>query len=145
MAEFFSTNLKHLRESKGLSQNKLAEKIGVNQTTIARWEDDNRVPTIDNAIDVAKALNISLIDLLGKDLRFEEAELPPDNCIDEFIKENTISDEELEKRLKQFEENEGIQVLIDNVADMSEKGLNQVLNYAKFLKEQDEKNEQDKT
>lgn len=71
MAEFFSTNLKHLREEKGLSQSRLAEKIGVNQTTIARWEDDNRVPTIDNAIDVADALNVSLIDLLGKDLRFD--------------------------------------------------------------------------
>ena len=75
MAEFFSKNLKYLREEKGLSQNKLAEKIGVNQTTIARWEDDNRVPTIDNAVDVANVLDISLIDLLGKDLRFDNAEL----------------------------------------------------------------------
>ncbi len=72
MAEFFSKNLKFLREEKGLSQNKLAEKIGVNQTTIARWEDDNRVPTIDNAIDVASALNIPLEILLGKDLTKEK-------------------------------------------------------------------------
>lgn len=71
MAEYFSTNLKHLREKKGLSQNKLGNMIGVNQTTIARWEDDNRVPTIDNAIDVANALNVPLPDLLGKDLRFD--------------------------------------------------------------------------
>lgn len=75
MAEYFSTNLKHLREQKGLSQNKLGAMIGVNQTTIARWEDDNRVPTIDNAIDVAYALNVSLTDLLGKDLRFDNAQM----------------------------------------------------------------------
>lgn len=75
MAEFFSTNLKYLREKKGLSQNRLAEKIGVNQTTIARWEDDNRVPTIDNAIDVSNALDIPLEVLLGKDLRFDNAEV----------------------------------------------------------------------
>lgn len=73
MAEYFSTNLKHLREKRGLSQNKLAKMVGVNQTTIARWEDDNRVPTIDNAVDVANALNISLPDLIGKDLRFDNA------------------------------------------------------------------------
>lgn len=72
MAQYFSTNLKFLREQRGLSQNKLAEKIGVNQTTIARWEDDNRVPTIDNAIDVSEALNIPLSDLLGIDLRFQD-------------------------------------------------------------------------
>ena len=75
MADFFSTNLKFLREEKGLSQNKLARIVGVNQTTIARWEDDNRVPTIDNAIDVAKALDIPLPTLLGKDLRFDNAEI----------------------------------------------------------------------
>lgn len=73
MAAYFSTNLKFLREKKNLSQNKLGKMIGVNQTTIARWEDDNRVPTIDNAVDVANALNISLIDLIGKDLRFDNA------------------------------------------------------------------------
>lgn len=73
MAEYFSSNLKHLREKKGLSQNKLGSIIGVNQTTIARWEDDNRVPTIDNAMDVAEALNVPLPDLLGRDLRFDNA------------------------------------------------------------------------
>ena len=75
MAEYFSSNLKFLRESKNLSQSKLAELIGVNQTTIARWEDDNRVPTIDNAIDVAEALGIPLPDLLGKDLKFDNGEI----------------------------------------------------------------------
>lgn len=74
MTIYFSKNLKYIREKKGLSQNKLAEKIGVNQTTIARWEDDNRTPTIDNAIDASEALNVSLPDLIGRDLQFENAE-----------------------------------------------------------------------
>lgn len=75
MAQFFNTNLKLLREKKGLSQNKLGAMIGVNQTTIARWEDDNRIPTIYNAIDVANALNVPLPDLIGKDLRFDNASI----------------------------------------------------------------------
>ena len=82
MANFFSKNLKFMREKKGLSQTKLAEKIGVNQTTIARWEDDNRVPTIDNAIDVANALNISLPDLLEKNLMLNNGN---SKNIDEYI------------------------------------------------------------
>lgn len=86
MAEFFSTNLKYLREQKGLSQNKLGTMIGVNQTTIARWEDDNRIPTIDNAVDVAKALDIPLIDLLSKDLRFDNAVPVGINSDDNYIK-----------------------------------------------------------
>ena len=68
MGNYFSKNLKFIREEKKLSQNKLAEMIGVNQTTVARWEDDNRTPNLDNAIDVANVLNIPLPDLVGKDL-----------------------------------------------------------------------------
>lgn len=75
MAEYFSSNLKHLREKKGYSQSELARRIGVNQTTIARWEEDNRVPTIDNAVDVSNELGVPLAILLGKDLRLDNAEV----------------------------------------------------------------------
>ena len=75
MADFFSTNLKYLREKNNLSQSKLAEKIGVNQTTIARWEDDNRIPTIYNAVDIANALNVPLPHLLGTDLRIDDDQI----------------------------------------------------------------------
>ena len=61
-----------------------------------------------------------------------------DQNTNSHTKDNTISDEDLQQRLKQFSENEGIKILIENVANLSEEGLNQVLNYSKFLKEQDE-------
>lgn len=77
MSDYFSINLKYLREKRNLSQNKLADMIGVNQTTIARWEDDNRTPNLDNAIDVSKILNIPLPDLIGRDLRLSDTNNPP--------------------------------------------------------------------
>lgn len=77
MSDYFSINLKYLREKRNLSQNKLADMIGVNQTTIARWEDDNRTPNLDNAIDVSKILNIPLPDLIGRDLRLSDTSNPP--------------------------------------------------------------------
>ena len=54
---------------------KLAKKIGVNQTTIGRWESGEITPTVDNVVDLLKALNIpieSLGEFLGKDLRLNE-------------------------------------------------------------------------
>lgn len=69
MSNYFSTNLKFLREQKGYSQNKLANIVGVNQTTIARWETEEMAPSIDNVEEISKVLNIDLPDLLGKDLR----------------------------------------------------------------------------
>lgn len=71
MSNYFNTNLKFIREKKGLSQNKLANIVGVNQTTIARWETQEIIPSIDNVEDVSKALNISLPDMLAIDLRIE--------------------------------------------------------------------------
>ena len=75
MSNYFSTNLKYLRENKKISQNKLAEQVGVNQTTIARWETQEITPSIDNAEEVAKALNVQLPDLLIKDLRLNNDEI----------------------------------------------------------------------
>lgn len=46
----------------------MGELTGVNQTSIARWENEEVSPSIDNVIEVAKVFNLSLADLLGKDL-----------------------------------------------------------------------------
>ena len=75
MENYFMKNIKHVREKRGLSQSKLAEMLDVNQTTIARWEDENRIPTIDKAIQASNILNIPLDILIGKDLRFDNGEL----------------------------------------------------------------------
>ena len=71
MANYFASNLKFLREKQGLSQNKLAEKVGVNQTTIARLETEEIKPSIDNVEQIASALNVSLPDLLITNLKFD--------------------------------------------------------------------------
>lgn len=104
MSNFFGTNLKFLREKFGYTQTELAKKIGVNQTTIARWEDDNRVPTIDNAVDVAKVLNIELPNLLGEDLRLEKEK-------DYKI----MTDEEQEQWSKDMLENKNAKILFDKI------------------------------
>lgn len=99
MSNYFSKNLKFLREKRNLSQNKLAEMIGVNQTTIARWEDDNRTPNLDNAIDVSRILNIPLHDLIGIDLRTNSINVPPNKEINEYykkiLKEKGLMDENM--------------------------------------------------
>ncbi len=75
MANYFASNLKYLREKQGLSQNKLAEKVGVNQTTIARWETEEIKPSIDNVEQIASALNVSLPDLLITNLKFDNGSI----------------------------------------------------------------------
>ena len=83
MGNKFSKNLKFLREKKGISKNKLGELVGVNQTTIGRWENEEITPSIDNVEEVARVLNIDLPDLLIKDLSFDNGDLIniPDDTI----------------------------------------------------------------
>ena len=62
--------LRKLREERDLSMQELADKIGVNKTTIFKWEHD-RVPlrkaSTDNLQMLSRVLNVSEDDLLGAD------------------------------------------------------------------------------
>ena len=68
----FIENLKYLREKKELSQEKLGKLAGINQTTIARWENGKVAPTLDNIYDLANALGIQIADLFDKNLKNEK-------------------------------------------------------------------------
>lgn len=75
MAEFLNENIKFLRNSKGISQQGLADKVGIDRSTISRIENDEIDTTIDNAIKIANALDVGLFELVSKDLRFDNANI----------------------------------------------------------------------
>lgn len=118
MKNYFSKNLRFLREQKKLSQNKLGELANVNQTTIARWENEEMAPSIDNVIKLSKIFNIDLADLLGRDLQFNEDR-----------KELTES-EELEM-LKKTLKRKGF---LDENEELSEENFNTLIEFAKANK-----------
>jgi len=74
MAEFLNNNVKYLRNEKNISQQKLADEIGVDRSTISRIENGEIETTIDNAIKIADVLNVPLNDLVSKNLQFDNAE-----------------------------------------------------------------------
>ena len=74
MDNYFNKNIKFIREKRKLSQNKFGELLGVNQSTVKRWEDEDRIPTIDSAIEVSRKLSIPLNVLVGKDLSSDDTD-----------------------------------------------------------------------
>ena len=72
MAEFLNKNLKYLRIQRNISQQALADKIGIDRSTISRIENNEIETTIDNAIKIADILNVSVNDLINKDLTNEK-------------------------------------------------------------------------
>ncbi len=63
----FGTKLKQARQKAGLSQEQLAEKLGVSRSAIAKWETDKGMPDIENLKIIAKFLDVSVDYLLGDD------------------------------------------------------------------------------
>ena len=60
------TKIKTLRAAKGMSQNELADSIGVSRQAITKWETDNGVPEIENLSAISKLFDIP-IDALVKE------------------------------------------------------------------------------
>ena len=75
MAEYLNNNVKHLRNVNNVSQQSLADKIGVDRSTVSRIENGEIETTVENAIKLANAFNVTLNDLVSKDLRFDNGEL----------------------------------------------------------------------
>lgn len=66
--EMFGTQLRQLRENKGLSQQELADISNVSKITIQRIENSKFSVTLDTLVSISKGLNITLSQLL-KDLK----------------------------------------------------------------------------
>lgn len=61
----FPERLKELREERKLSEFQLAKELGINQTTINRWERGLRTPNIEMVMIIAKYFNVSTDYLCG--------------------------------------------------------------------------------
>ncbi len=60
-----SDNIRSYRKKNNLSQEELAEKLGVSRQSVSFWETGQTQPTIDNIIALSKIFNISSDILLG--------------------------------------------------------------------------------
>jgi transcriptional regulator with XRE-family HTH domain len=56
-------NIKYLREIRGFTQHKLAELLGINQSTVAMWETGESMPRAALLPKIAEILNCTIDDL----------------------------------------------------------------------------------
>lgn len=59
----FSENLKARRKAKGLSQEKLAELVGVSRQAVTKWESSLSSPSAENLMALSSVLGVSLDEL----------------------------------------------------------------------------------
>lgn len=66
-----SMRIRELRKQAKLSQEMMAEKIGVSRQAITKWETGLGVPDIENLVALADLFKLSLDELMGRDIEHE--------------------------------------------------------------------------
>ena len=64
--------LKDLRREKGITQEQLAEELGVSDRTISRWETGNNMPDISLLVEIADFFDVSIPEIIKGERKSEE-------------------------------------------------------------------------
>lgn len=77
----FGENLKNIRKQRNITQEELAEILGVSRQAISKWESGNGYPETEKLIIISRKLNVSLDYLLNDSLILEEKEKMEDKSV----------------------------------------------------------------
>ena len=82
-----SDNLKKIRKDKNLSQEQLAEKLGVSRQSVSKWESNQAYPEMDKVIQLTKLFNLNMDELLNQDISETTKEKQSKNILNKYIEE----------------------------------------------------------
>ncbi len=91
-----------IRKEKNITQNELAEKLGVSDRTIGNWENGRNMPDVSLFKPLCEELGVTLNDLLS-------GEKVSENCYQERLEENIIS--AIDYSNKKIEKNNNVMAL----------------------------------
>lgn len=83
----FGDKLQSLRKDKKLSQEELADKLGVSRQAVSKWESGSTYPEMDKLIMLCKIFNVSLDELTNDSIKDLNVDNKQKNKIDGFIGE----------------------------------------------------------
>lgn len=68
----FGNKLREMRTNQGLSQEQLAEKIGVSRQAITKWETNRGLPDVENMVILAEIFKMTLDELVLQEKKLQE-------------------------------------------------------------------------
>ena len=80
-----SENLKKIRKDNNLSQEDLAEKLGVSRQSVSKWESGLAYPEMDKVLELCKLFNLNIDDLLNQDIKEIEKTKQSTSTINKYI------------------------------------------------------------
>jgi len=78
-------NLKRIRKEHNLSQEQLAEQLGVSRQSVSKWESGQAYPEMDKVLQLAKMFNLNIDDLLNQDIKEVNIEKQSKIAINKYI------------------------------------------------------------
>ena len=81
----FAENLKKVRKDNNLSQEQLADELGVSRQAISKWESAVAYPEMDKIISLCEKFNFNIDDLLHKDIREVKGEEESKKSINKYV------------------------------------------------------------
>ena len=78
-------NIKKLRKDNNLSQEDLAEKLGVSRQSVSKWESGQAYPEMDKVIQICKLFNLNINDLLNEDINEVKEKKESSNKINKYV------------------------------------------------------------
>ena len=64
-----SENLKKIRKDNNLSQEALAEKLGVSRQSVSKWESGLAYPEMDKVLQLCEMFNLNIDELLNQNIK----------------------------------------------------------------------------
>ncbi len=95
----FGSLLKELRKEHGLTQEQLAEKLGVTNRTVSRWETGTNVPDLDILIDLSEFYQIDVRELLNGERKAAEIKMEDTQIIRQVAEYSEIKEALLMRRI----------------------------------------------
>lgn len=80
-----SENLKKIRKDNNLSQEDLAEKLGVSRQSVSKWEQGLAYPEMDKVLEICKLFNLNIDDLLNQDIKEVEKTRQSKSTVNKYI------------------------------------------------------------
>ena len=80
-----SENLKKIRKDNNLSQEDLAEKLGVSRQSVSKWESGIAYPEMDKVLELCKIFNLNIDELLNQDIKEVEQNRVAQSSISKYI------------------------------------------------------------
>lgn len=81
----FGENLQKLRKEKGISQEQLAEQLGVTRQSVSKWESGNSYPEMDKIVAICNLFHCDMDVLINKDITEEREKKDASSVVKEIF------------------------------------------------------------